>query len=128
MMHRCDNCLRVFTDSQLKPIKDLAERVSPGETVPYGKCPDCGALCQRFDAYTDAAILSLKSFANGFIQGWIDRAGDEPIEDHWVMFSEGIDINFDTNNTECELRAFAYHRTYRPVVGDHDIDDEVRLI
>jgi hypothetical protein len=28
----------------LRPIHDLLERVCPGEEVPAGECPDCGAF------------------------------------------------------------------------------------
>ena len=41
----CDNCGHAWADDRLKPIKDLNQRVSPGETMPVGECPECGALC-----------------------------------------------------------------------------------
>ena len=44
----CQNCGKVLGRSALIPfeqIKDLHERVGPGEVVPFGECPDCGALC-----------------------------------------------------------------------------------
>ena len=43
---RCQNCGAVWAESQLKPIEDVLERVSPGETMPPGECPSCGALAQ----------------------------------------------------------------------------------
>lgn len=44
-MNRCDNCLKLWPDSKLRPIAHLGERLEPGGTVPSGECPDCGALC-----------------------------------------------------------------------------------
>ncbi len=43
--YRCDNCLRLWTEAELQPIKDVFERVAPGEPMPAGECPACGALC-----------------------------------------------------------------------------------
>ncbi len=46
-VHQCDNCGQYFDEDQLDPIRDLMQRVSPGELMPSGECPnpDCGALC-----------------------------------------------------------------------------------
>jgi hypothetical protein len=44
----CGNCGEVWKDEDIKPLIDvhhLWERISPGEIVPSGECPDCGALC-----------------------------------------------------------------------------------
>jgi len=32
-------------DALLWPIPDVSDRVSPGETMPAGECPDCAELC-----------------------------------------------------------------------------------
>lgn len=40
----CDNCLWTGHTDELRPIQDLAERVTPGGIVPAGECPECGAL------------------------------------------------------------------------------------
>ena len=42
----CQNCGRKWHDELLEDIKDLTKRVAPGEPMPSGECPDCGALCQ----------------------------------------------------------------------------------
>jgi hypothetical protein len=48
--HICQNC-GVFVDEwEIKPIRDLEQRVSPGEEMPSGECPDCGALCHPYRA------------------------------------------------------------------------------
>jgi hypothetical protein len=44
-MHECQNCQTMWDKSVLNPIKDIGQRVAPGEPMPSGECPDCGALC-----------------------------------------------------------------------------------
>lgn len=41
----CQNCPWEGPSSECKPIKNLLERVAPGEPMPCGECPQCGALC-----------------------------------------------------------------------------------
>ncbi len=43
----CQNCGRAWESSLLNHIRDLAQRVSPGEPMPAGQCPICGALCHQ---------------------------------------------------------------------------------
>jgi hypothetical protein len=42
---RCQNCDRQWSRSYLNQIKDLFQRVEPGERMPSGECPVCGSLC-----------------------------------------------------------------------------------
>lgn len=42
---KCDDCGNYWQTSELHEVEDLAERVSAGEPVPAGQCPNCGALC-----------------------------------------------------------------------------------
>ena len=44
-MHLCGDCRRKWWVKELKPIKDVLERVEPGESMPSGECPECHALC-----------------------------------------------------------------------------------
>lgn len=46
----CDNCESRFTANKLLPIKDVFDRVAPGEPMPLGECPNCGALCHAVEA------------------------------------------------------------------------------
>lgn len=46
----CANCEGRFTADKLLPIKDAFERVAPGELMPLGECPNCGALCHAVEA------------------------------------------------------------------------------
>jgi hypothetical protein len=47
----CDDCEHVCEEEDLKVrypnIAGLLERINPGEPVPYGECPECGALMHR---------------------------------------------------------------------------------
>lgn len=42
---QCENCRQVWLDEDLVEVKNLEQRVSTGEPVPSGECPDCGCLC-----------------------------------------------------------------------------------
>lgn len=47
MQHRCANCLEVWGDDQIVPIEEtpgLGERLTPGDPVPSGECPECGCF------------------------------------------------------------------------------------
>ena len=44
---QCENCRKLWMEAQLKPVKDVTERVDPGEVMPAGECPDCGAVCHE---------------------------------------------------------------------------------
>jgi hypothetical protein len=42
----CQNCRKEWREDQLEEITHgIWERVSPGELMPSGQCPDCGSLC-----------------------------------------------------------------------------------
>lgn len=43
--YRCNNCAVGYRSlDELKPVRDLEQRFAPGETVPVGECPACGAV------------------------------------------------------------------------------------
>lgn len=42
---QCQNCKAAWLIERLNPIKDIHQRVAPGEIMPAGECPRCGALC-----------------------------------------------------------------------------------
>ena len=47
---RCDNCGGTFKpDELLAPPKNLWARLEPGDIVPDGECPKCGALYHHQD-------------------------------------------------------------------------------
>ncbi len=43
--YACANCGAVWTAAQLAPYHDFWSRVQPGEIIPQGDCPACGAFC-----------------------------------------------------------------------------------
>lgn len=49
---RCQNCGKLFSEDALVwPFKDVFLRVAPGEFMPAGECPECGALCHPKGGY-----------------------------------------------------------------------------
>lgn len=44
-MHKCENCQWKGARPLPMPEKDIHERVSPGEPMPSGECPECNAVC-----------------------------------------------------------------------------------
>lgn len=40
----CGNCLWIGRESECNPIADVSERIMPGEIMPSGECPRCGAV------------------------------------------------------------------------------------
>lgn len=41
----CQNCDTTWPTSILFEVENLSMRVSPGEVMPSGECPACGAVC-----------------------------------------------------------------------------------
>jgi hypothetical protein len=52
---QCQNCEWTGQDADLAPIYDIFERVAPGEPMPSGECPECGALCQPVATQVETA-------------------------------------------------------------------------
>ena len=51
-LYECANCGAVWTAAQLAPYHDFWSRVHPGEIIPQGDCPDCGAFCYPAEPLT----------------------------------------------------------------------------
>lgn len=55
----CQDCGGRWGENDLHAVRHLTERVLPGEPMPAGECPDCGAVCHLIDSAdgtgTDAA-------------------------------------------------------------------------
>lgn len=45
----CQDCGATWRDDRLKEIHHIFARVAPGEPMPSGECPACGALCQPIE-------------------------------------------------------------------------------
>jgi hypothetical protein len=46
----CGNCGEGWAICELEPIADAEQRLTIGEEVPAGECPECGALCYAHKA------------------------------------------------------------------------------
>ena len=49
-IYTCDECDWAGTQFDMNPIDDVHQRVEPGELMPAGQCPRCGALLGVDDA------------------------------------------------------------------------------
>lgn len=50
-LHSCADCAKLWHTDQLEEITHgIWERCQPGEIMPSGECPECGALCHPTDA------------------------------------------------------------------------------
>jgi hypothetical protein len=51
----CQNCSTLYREDELDAIDDVLERIAPGETMPWGQCPDseCRAVCYPIEHSVD---------------------------------------------------------------------------
>lgn len=68
----CSNCDYSGAMSALKPVTDLLQRISVGETVPAGECPRCGALAHLVK---DPARVYI-DVDNGIVNEVVANTGD----------------------------------------------------
>lgn len=80
----CQNCDfagdREKIKRQFPDIPNLAERVSPGELVPFGECPECGALVHLMPGSVDEMRDDLLKHISTLVKYWAtvkDPAGAE---------------------------------------------------
>jgi hypothetical protein len=45
----CQDCGTRWDEADLRAVRHLTERVLPGEPMPSGECPECGALCHAVE-------------------------------------------------------------------------------
>lgn len=48
-LSECQNCEARWAEADLKEVKHLGLRVAPGEPMPSGECPSCGAVCHLLE-------------------------------------------------------------------------------
>jgi Zn finger protein HypA/HybF involved in hydrogenase expression len=70
----CANCGKRFRQEDLAPIDDIFQRVSPGEIMPAGQCPNCGALASLIEFER----VTLKSIKKGRYCGTGDFSASFP--------------------------------------------------
>jgi len=76
---KCQNCGSLFEESSLKPIEHLFERVAPGEVMPNGECPKCGAVCHQIKS-TEKQFL-LVFHVDGDEPAYLFYRSDTPLTD-----------------------------------------------
>lgn len=56
--YECQSCGECWTSEELKPIPErgIFDRVAPGEPMPAGECPECGAVCHASEATARAGL------------------------------------------------------------------------
>lgn len=81
----CNNCVWKGRMQDVNPIRDLDDRISPGEIVPAGECPQCGALASLVKPvpptastdnlllWEDIAAISADLHLHGNYQTFYDR-------------------------------------------------------
>jgi hypothetical protein len=76
MTVECGNCGKVSDESELThpfpDIPDLTQRIEPGEPVPFGECPECGALVhairETFMCRLCAEVVKAENLRNHMIE------------------------------------------------------------
>lgn len=63
----CPNCGRQWFADQLRSIRDPFQRIAPGEPMPAGECPECGALCHLAGKPDDGKLLIAAKAAARYI-------------------------------------------------------------
>ena len=43
----CENC--DWSGETVEPLRHADQRVAPGEPMPAGECPECGACCHELE-------------------------------------------------------------------------------
>ncbi len=99
---RCSNCEWTGIALDLKDVREIGVRLTPGETVPAGECPKCGALAhlapgpQRGDCYRHIRSL---------IEAHVPVAED--LGDNLLGFAK-------TNTLSAIALMIAYHESTEP--------------
>ena len=58
-IYTCDECDWAGTQDDMNPIDVVHQRVEPGELMPAGQCPRCGALFGIDDADVPDSTLAI---------------------------------------------------------------------
>lgn len=120
---QCQDCGLVVRNTNLKPVKNLLQRVEPGEPMPSGECPECGALCQpdldvvnsqftigvSFDIEardTEEAYEMLYNALEKLPSGW--EISWESDDDGW--FKDGAELSSET----CSAARSAFFKRLEP--------------
>lgn len=83
-LSRCQNCDNIYDEQNLVTPEHLSERVAPGEPMPSGECPDCGALCHTIPKDGDMVTLP-----RSLLRFLLDMSGSH-VEDIESGLEEGL--------------------------------------
>lgn len=89
--HRCNDCCKIWEESEIQPAKDLLQRVLPNELMPSGECPECGALVHPYEGdYLDSCPRCGDSFE---LVGFVG-SGEIPVSaDGWALSDGHLDTS-----------------------------------
>lgn len=96
----CQNCDWRGPDEDLRPIHDVTARVAPGEPMPSGECPTCGALCHPVPPEPDTKRVQVTTDGTADIfEVWTadvpaNLTGDE-LHDHVNKLLFSGDLSFE---------------------------------
>ncbi|AXK44051.1 hypothetical protein [Erythrobacter aureus] len=93
----CQNCDWKGTEDQVEELQDVSERVGPGETMPVGECPKCGAVAHYMDESDpktpSPALLEAISDLEAILEDMPEVEPDaEDYDDMEGASSVGIDV------------------------------------
>lgn len=130
---QCDDCGWTGPASQTnQDIPHLTERIAPGETVPTGECPECGALCHYVAATAPTWTATRKlhdlrknaqvgpSTLDDALERWaVLHPGawendDGPVGWWAVANDDGIVAYFSTEEDACRHRLAMVNRDCNP--------------
>lgn len=52
----CADCDWTGAEEECNPLQNISERVGPGEIMPAGECPECGAVAHLIDEHRDEEL------------------------------------------------------------------------
>ena len=91
--HECQNCKFMGREEELvNPIPDIEQRVGPGEPMPSGECPACGAVCHPTNKKFPAPVRLMVSWKDGDGEGYCNwfQTGLAAAEDKDVFLMEHV--------------------------------------
>jgi hypothetical protein len=75
-MTECQGCSKCWPEDLLDELRDPLERVLPGDEMPAGECPDCGAACLLLDAAPTTRLPNRFSHLYAFAFTVVNRSED----------------------------------------------------
>ena len=97
-MYACQNCdYKTDNLESLDHATHLHTRVAPGELMPAGQCPECGALCRHTDGDTPRIVIEVRG---GCVVAVYGTTPGVPVEI--------VDYDEDTEEPDLEMLHILY--------------------